>query len=458
VQNAKGVVPMLGEQEIRRIVDTVLGASRADQTEVEVFANNSALTRFANNYIHQNVEQADVDVRVRSVLGQKIGVASSNEISQEALVRLAGTALDLAQHQRENEDFRSLPRPKPITSVDSYAEATARCGPEERAAVVGQICDASARAGLTAAGAFHTTAQELAVANSFGIFAYNRETQADINTVIMSDTSSGHAARVSKDVARIDGDEVAQEAVDKALRSVSPRTIEPGEYEVILEPYAAVDLLDFFSYLSFGALPFMEKRSFMAGRIGERVMGENVTIRDDGFAPEGIPSPFDYEGVPKQPVTLIERGIAKGVVWDSYYAGKQGGDTRSTGHALPAGVTFGPIPLHLFMDPGGATLDDMIKSTKRGLWVSRFWYTRTVHPLNVVVTGMTRDGTFLIEDGKIVGPVRSMRFTQGYVDALNHVDLLGKDPMLVLGDLGGGVRSVPALKIAKWNFTGVSEM
>lgn len=453
---------MLGEDEIRRITRAVLAESRADQTEVEVFANNSALTRFANNYIHQNVEQADVDVRVRAVLGQKIGIASTNQTSGEALARVAAKAVELARHQRDNDDFRSLPGPQPIARVESYVEATARCGPEERAAVVGQICDASSRAGLTAAGAYHTTVQELALANSLGVFAYNRETQADINTVVMSATSSGYAARVSKDAGAIDGDDVAREAVDAALRGIDPAPIEPGEYEVILQPYAVCDLLDFFSWLSFGALPFMEKRSFMAGRIGERVMGENISIWDDGLAPEGLPAAFDYEGVPKERVDFIDHGIARGVAWDSYLAGKaQRGSAaagaRSTGHALPAGSTIGPIPLHLFMAPGDATVDEMIRGTKRGLFVSRFWYTRTVHPLNVVVTGMTRDGTFLIEDGQITRPVSSMRFTQGYVEALNHVDAVGRDAMLVLGDFGSGVRSVPALKIASWNFTGVSQ-
>ena len=449
---------MLGETEMRRIADAVIAASRADQTEVEVFWHNSALTRFANNYIHQNVEQTDVDVRVRAVIGQKIGIASTNEISGEGLAGVAAKAYEIAQRQRENEDFRSLPRPEPVQRADAWDEATARCGPEERAAVVAQICDASSRAGLTAAGAFHTTSHELALANSLGVFAHHTETQADINTVIMSETSSGYAARVSKDVGDIDGEDVAREAVDKALRGVAPRAVDPGEYEVILEPYAVCDLLDFFSYLSFGALPFMEKRSFLAGRIGERVMDEKITIWDDGLSPEGIPTPFDYEGLPKQKVTFIDGGVAKGVVWDSYLAGRQGGGQRSTGHALPAGSTIGALPLHLFMATGGASMDDMIKDVKRGLWVSRFWYTRTMHPLNVVTTGMTRDGTFLIEDGKVVGPVRDMRFTQGYVDALNSVDMVGKEAALVLGDFGGGVRRVPALKLAKWTFTGVKEM
>ena len=449
---------MLGEPEIRRIARAVLGASRADQTEVEVFANDSALTRFANNYIHQNVEQSDVDVRVRAVIGQKIGVASTNDVSDDALARVAARAYELARHQRENEDFRSLPRPQPVPHADAFVERTARCGPEERAAVVGQICDASARAALTAAGAYHTTAQEFAVANSLGVWAYHRQTQADINTVVMSGTSSGYAARASKDAADIDGEAVAREAVDVALRGVNPRAVEPGEYEVLLSPYAAVDLLDFFSYLSFSALPFIEKRSFMSGRIGEKVMGGNISIWDDGLSPDTIAEPFDYEGVPKQRVDLIDHGVARGVVWDSYLAGKQGGGARSTGHALPAGVTFGPIPMNMFMATGDATPDDMVRSIKRGLLVTRFWYTRTVHPLNVVVTGMTRDGTFLVEGGKVVGPVRNMRFTQGYVEALNHVDAVGRDAMLLLGDIGGGVRRIPALKVAKWNFTGVSEM
>jgi len=448
---------MLGEPEMRRIAEKVLNASRADQTEVQVFWHSSALTRFANNYIHQNVEQTDVDVRVRAVIGQKIGIASTNGLSDDDLAAVARQAYEIATHQRENEHFRSLPDPAQYQPVDAFVESTARCGPEERAAVVAQICDASVRAGLTAAGAFHTTAQEIALANSRGVFAHHTETQADINTVIMSETSSGYAARVSKDIAGIDGDAVAQEAVDRALRGVNPRTIEPGEYEVILEPYAVCDLLDFFSYLSFGALAFIEKRSFLSGRIGEQVMDPAISIWDDGLDPRGLPMPFDYEGVPRQRVDFIERGVARGVVWDTYLAERQGGDQRSTGHALPAGVTIGALPLHMFMAPGDATLDDMVSGVKRGLWISRFWYTRTVHPLNVVTTGMTRDGTYLIEDGKVVAPVRDMRFTQGYVDALNNVDAVGRDPMLVLGDIGGGVRSVPALKIRRWNFTGVKE-
>jgi len=196
---------MLGEGELKDLADKALSMSKADQTEVLIFAPHSALTRFANNYIHQNVEQQDIDMRVRAVVGKKIGVASSNDLSDAGLRSIVERALTLARHQKENPDFRSLPGPKPAPRIDAFVERTARTGPEERAAVVAQICDAASRAGLTAAGAFRTAVAEVAVANSLGVFAYSNDTMADINTVIMSETGSGHAERVSLDVGDIDG-------------------------------------------------------------------------------------------------------------------------------------------------------------------------------------------------------------------------------------------------------------
>jgi len=444
---------MLGEKELKDLADKALSMSQAEQTEVMIFAPHSALTRFANNYIHQNVEQQDIDLRVRAVVGKKIGVASSNDLSDEGLRAVVERALTLARHQRANPDFHSLPRPRRVQHVDAYVERTARTGPEERAAVVAQICDAASRAGLTAAGAFRIAVAEVAVANSLGVFAYHQDTMADINTVVMGETGSGHAERVSLDVGDIDGEEVAREAIDKALRNIKQIEVPPGEYDVVFQEYAVADIVDFFAYLSFGAQAYQEKRSFMAGRLGERVMGENISIWDDGLAADTAPNPFDFEGVPRQRVTFVEQGIARDVVWDSYTAGKEG--RESTGHALPAGNTFGPVPSNMFLAAGDATLDEMVASTKRGIWVSRFWYTRPVHPLNVVVTGMTRDGTFLIEDGKITSPVRNLRFTQSYLEAMNHVEAIGKRTML--SQAIAGVSRVPALKIRAWTFTGVSE-
>lgn len=451
---------MTGEDELKQLTDRALEMSDADQTEVVVIAPQSALTRFANSYIHQNVEQQDLDMRVRAVIGKKIGVASSNDLSDEGMRNLVERAAALARHQKDNPDFQSLPSPQPIARADAFVERTARTGPEERAATVGEICETATANGLTAAGAYRTSATEIAVANSLGVWAYHRDTMADVNTVVMSDQGSGHAERVSLDAGDIDGAAVAKEAVDTALRNVDQAEIEPGEYDVVFQEYAVADILDFFAYLSFGAQAFQEKRSFMAGRIGEQVMGENISIWDDGLAADSSPNPFDFEGVPRRRVDFIENGIARDVVWDTYTAGKEEARSgergrESTGHALPASSTFGPVPSNMFLGTGDATLDEMVASTKRGVWVSRFWYTRPVHPLNVVVTGMTRDGTFLIEDGKITKPVKNLRFTQSYLEAMNRVEAIGNTSML--HHAIAGVCRVPPLKIGGWSFTGVSQ-
>ena len=194
----------------------------------------------------------------------------------------------------------------------------------------------------------------------------------------------------------------------------------------------------------------------MVGKIGQQIVDPRISIWDDGLDPAGIPLPFDFEGVPKQRVDLIEEGVARGVVYDSYRAGKEEGKA-STGHALPAPNTMGPFPLNTFFGPGDATLEEMIASTERGIYVTRFHYTRPVEPTKVVITGMTRDGTFLIENGEIAYPVKNLRFTQSYLEALNHVEMIGREPRLLLG-LGDIARdSVPALKLGKFTFTGATE-
>ncbi|MGD0114626.1 MAG: TldD/PmbA family protein [Dehalococcoidia bacterium] len=440
------------ETELKNISDRMLSMSRADQTEVLLFATRSALTRFANSYIHQNVEETGVEVSVRAVIGKKIGVAGTNMLSDEPLRAVVERASMLAAHQKENEDFRSLPGPEPVQRIDAWVERTASFSPDDRAEVVAAICDAARNAGVTAAGAFRTSDNAVAVANSLGIFAYHRETHADINTTMMAD-GSGYADRLSPDAGEIDGKALAAEAIDKCLRSAEPISLEPGEYDVILEDYATSDILDYLAYLGFGAQPYQEQRSFMSGRLGERVVGENVSIWDDGLSPETVPMPFDFEGVPKRRVELITDGVAKGVVYDSYYGGKEG--KPSTGHALPAGLTYGPMPSNLFLKAGEATIDDMLASTERGIWVSRFWYTRPVHPLKLIVTGMTRDGTFLIEKGRITAPIKNLRFTQGYLDALSRVEMIGRETRLRQGMIG--VSRVPALKVQGWTFSGATE-
>lgn len=447
---------MIGKAKLKAIADTVLSAASADQTEVLVNGQDLALTRFAANTIHQNVSETDVSVRVRSVVGKKIGVASSNNVSEESLKALVQKAETIASFQQENPEFTSLPEPLPVQEIDAYSESTAECSAEARAKGVGAILDLSRSNDLVASGAFSTGTDEIMVANSLGVSAYHCGTMASAMTVIMSDDSSGYAADASQDVTNLDLSDIARIAVDKALRSKSPTPIDPGSYTVILEEEAVATMMFFLGFLGFNSLAVQEGRSFMAGHIGEKVTGDNITFWDDGFDPRGVSLPFDFEGVPKQKVMLLENGIARNAVYDTATAAKEPGK-QSTGHGLPAPNTMGPIPINLFMKPGTATKEDMIASTEKGIFVTRFHYVNPLHPLKTLLTGMTRDGTFLIENGEITRPLKNMRFTQSILEALSNAEMLGKDLKLIKMGYGNFAICAPAVKINGFAFTGATE-
>ena len=444
---------MLGEKKMREIAERVLSLSAADQTEVLVVSEDSGLTRFANSYIHQNVAERDVGLRVRTVVDKKIGVASINDLSQEALERVVERALTIAKLQPEDPDFTSLPNPAPIAEVSAFDEATAAFSPEARARAVGVICKLAVDNGLVASGAFTTGAGELAVANSLGVFAYHVATSADINTVIMSDDSSGFAEVAAWRVGEINTELLGKEAVEKALQSRNPRDLPPGRYPVILEEYAVADIMNTLAFVGLGALSVQEGRSFMLDNFGKKIMSDAISIWDDGLDLTGLPMPFDFEGVPRQRIDLIKEGVAEAVVYDSYTAGKEG--KSSTGHGLPAPNTFGPIPGYMFMAPGESSKKEMLASMERGLWVTRFHYTRPVHPKLAIVTGMTRDGTFLIEKGEIAYPIKNLRFTQSYLEALANVEAVSRETRLQQNWFGG--TRVPALKLSEFEFTGATE-
>jgi predicted Zn-dependent protease len=444
---------VIGKERAQSLARTALEHSQADQTEVVLLGEDSGLTRFANSYIHQNVAESNLEVRVRVAFGKRLGVATTNDLSEVAIRRTVEEASRIAKLQPENPDFVSLPRPRPLAKVEAYARSTAEASPEQRAELVRLVCDRALASNLVASGAFSTATYEMAVANSLGIDAYDLSTAADFSTVVMGDDSSGYAAQAALDVRDLDGERLATEAVEGALRSRGPAALEAGQYEVVLDAHAVLDIVDYVASLGFTALAIQESTSFVTGKLGQKVVGENVRIWDDGADPSGLPMPFDFEGVAKQRVDMISAGVANAVVYDSYTAGKEG--KESTGHALPAPNTYGPLPLNIFMQPGDAVVEDMIRSTKRGLLVTRFHYTRPVHPLLVVITGMTRDGTWLIQDGKVVRPVRNLRFTQSYIDALSQVEAISAATRLIKGDIGAF--RVPAVKISQFNFTGVTE-
>jgi len=444
---------MLDQDEARRITQKVLSVSGADQTEAVLLAEDTCLTRFASSRIHQNVAERNAQLRVRAVSGKKVGVASTNSLSDDSIVDVTHSALQMARLQPDNPDFRSLPEPQPLPTVSAFADPTAQHTAQQRAQAVGVICRLAAEQSLVASGAFTTSVLHVVVANSLGVFAYAPSTFGDLTTVIMSEDSSGYASASAVDVCAIDAESLAKEAVNKALESRNPIAVEAGDYTVILEENAVGTLLTYLSYLGFGALALQEGRSFMAGQLGQPIVGSNVSIWDDGLDSSGLAVPFDFEGVAKQRVDLIRKGVANAVVYDSYTAAREG--KESTGHALPAPNTYGPLPGNLFMQTGTSAKSDMLRSVERGLWVTRFHYVNPLHPLKTVLTGMTRDGTFLIENGTITRGVKNLRFTQNVLQALGRVRMIGRQSKLGRSFFGG-IR-VPALLIDGFTFTGVTE-
>jgi PmbA protein len=433
--------------EIKRFIDGVLDRSPAQKTEVMVTEWDSALTRFANNGIHQNVAERDVSVRVRVVKDAKTGVASINQMSEASAADVLNRAIAIAELQPPGEVV-PMPGPAQAARVDAWSEATASATPEQRADFVEAIASRAARAGLKAFGAVSTTAGQLAIANSLGVYHHHPSTQAAANSVVMGEAGSGYADRSAIDVNQLDKEDLAEEVIDKAQRNQNAQPIEPGVYEVVLEEYAIAEMLEFMSFTGFSALALQEERSFM--RLGERITGEPVTIWDDGLDPNGIPAPFDFEGVPKQRVDLITRGVASGVVYDMLTATRAG--RASTGHGLPAPNTEGPFAVNLFMAPGSAAKADLASDIKRGIWVTRFWYVRIVQPKASVITGMTRDGTFLIENGRVTRPIKDLRFTQSMLDALDGTLAISRSTKLQASEYFGASR-VPAVRLKAFTFT-----
>src|SRR5262249_23702489 len=264
--------------------------------------------------------------------------------------------------------------------------------PEARAMRVAVICRKAAGTGCVAAGSLTTSSFSIGVANSKGVFAEHRATTTDLSTVVMASNSSGWAQSSGWRLSSIEPESIADEALAKVRRGIDPVDFDPGDYSVILDPYATADLVEMLAFDGMGALAVQEGRSWMNGRLGQRVMAEVVNLVDDGMNMNGIPLPFDFEGVPKKVVPIVASGVVLTPVYDTFTAARENGK-QSTGHATPPSPQgrFGPVPINLFLKPGTATLEDMIASTKLGLYITRFWYTRTVHPRDAVVTGMTRD-------------------------------------------------------------------
>ncbi|MBV8196087.1 MAG: TldD/PmbA family protein [Candidatus Dormibacteraeota bacterium] len=436
-------------EDVLDVAAAALQHTHRGEAEVIVSAHSDELTRFAANAIHQNVAETSLRVRARVIDDDRVGVASLGGADADELVQRVMTAAEDARRVSPATEVTPLPQPDGGPDAPTaYSEATASATPEQRADSVAIIAKRAAAQSLKAYGFVSTTRTETAIVNARGIRRRALSTRASSVVVVRGDAGSGYASRHAADVNALDIDAMASEAVDTCMRNQNADAIDPGTYEVVLGPYAVTDMLEHLGWVGLSALAVQEHRSFM--RFGERVMSDSVTIRDDARDPGLFPYPFDYEGTSTRPVTLIESGVCREVVHDSATARQDG--VRSTGHSLPQPNTFGPYASHLAMDAGSGSMESQIASVKRGLYVTRFWYVRDVDPLHTIITGMTRDGTFLIEDGRLGHPVRDLRFTQGIVDALDDVRGISSQRRLELGEGESGVLA-PWLHLGHFAFT-----
>jgi PmbA protein len=446
---------MRTQEDLYSLCQQALQQCKPYPAEILVISTNNALTRFANNFIHQNVSEADTTLHVRVLAGKRLGTASTNRVDQVGLSEMANRAQHNAQTGLDDPHFPGFLESATYPAITAFDPPTANLSPRLRAEQVRTTCHLAAEAGLNASGVFSSGCSQMAIANTLDIFAYHASTHTDFQTVVMGQDSSGHAHASAWRIADIPVEALAREAIQKAKLGSNPREISPGEYPVLLDPYATQDMLAMLNWHGMGAQAVLEGHSWMNEHMGEKIMDSRVNIWDDSLDLAGIPAPFDYEGVPKKRVEIVKAGVAMTPVYDRRTAHLAG--VTSTGHALhPSMHALSPIASNLFLAPGESDLEAMIRATRRGLYITRFWYTRQVHPRGCVVTGMTRDGVFWIENGELAYPVKNLRFTQPYVEALNSVEAIGRERHLLVSEYGNIACRVPAVKLARFNFTGIT--
>ena len=438
-----------GEAEVRRVAERIFKLSEADETEVSVEVVADAVTRFANNAIHQNMAEQSHVVSVRTVFDGRTARATTNKTNDESLRRVVAASSELARHQPKNPDLLPMPGQQEYARVNRYVAATAATTPEERAGAVKRVCERLAKHGQTAAGIFSTGAFESAMANSRGLFASHRQTRAEFSITVMDRAgSSGWAKANQPDVAAIHPVELAESASWRALGTREVRELPPGRYTVVLESAAVLDLVGSLFY-DFAATAVADQRSCLNERMGKKIFGENISLDDDVVHPLQSGAPFDGEGMPRKKVSLIEGGVPANLVYSRASAKKAG--VKPTGHGLALPNEWGEAPMNLVWGGGEASLQDMIASTDFGLLVTRTWYIREVDPYEKVMTGMTRDGTFWIDRGRIAGGVRNFRFNQSLLEMLSNVEMLG--PAVRAAGEESFEMVVPAMKVRDFHFT-----
>jgi len=472
---------MLTQDQAADIFDRIKKLSTADEVEVLFLGGRFALTRFANNTIHQNVAEENSVLSVRTAFGGRTARASTNKFDDDSLREVVSAAESLAKVQHPDPDLLPMPdaleasgsssagrtgeSPVPTRDVPSrYFERTAGITPEQRAEGVSKIVRVAERRDLTTAGVFSSAESFEGIFNSRGLSGWYTQTLAEISITMLGTDSSGWQKGNSPDVADLDPLALAEIAAKKAVDSARPREIPAGKYTAILEPAAVLDIVGFM-FWDYSGMAILDQRSFLTGRMGTKLFGDNITISDDVGHPLQTGSPFDGEGMRRQRVGLIENGVVKRVVYARATAERmkrseyrdKAGPIEATGHGFPLPNEMGEMPLNIvFADPHDPqSVEQMIASTERGVLVTRLWYIREVDPYEKMLTGMTRDGTFLVENGRVRGGVRNFRFNESLIHMLSNVEAMGA-AVRACGDESFDM-VVPAMKVNEFNFTEVTK-
>jgi len=460
---------MLKPDQASDIFDRIKKSSSADEVEVLFSGGRFALTRFANNTIHQNVAEDNHSVSVRTVFAGRAARASTNKFDDESLRQVVKSSENLAKVQHPDPDLLSVPDSKEAGAIGNpipsrHFEATAAITPELRAEGVKKVVGVADQHKLTTAGVFSSGEQFEGIFNSRGLNRWHTQTSAEVSITMLGADSSGWQKANSPDVSTLDPLRLAEVAAKKAVDSAHPQEIPPGKYTVILESSAALDIIGFM-FWDYSGMAILDQRSFLTGRIGSKLFGDNIAIWDDVTHPLQSGSPFDGEGMPRKKTALVENGIVRGVVYARATAARMrrseykdsAGPIEATGHGFPLPNEMGEMPLNIVFAPSSnpQTIERMIASTERGVLVTRLWYIREVEAFEKKLTGMTRDGTFLIEKGKLRGGVRNFRFNESLIHMLSNVEAMSV-PVRACGEESMDM-VVPAMKVRDFNFTEVTK-
>jgi len=414
-------------------------------------AHREALTRFANNTIHQNVSEQARMLSVRVQVDGRTARASTNRLDTASIRAAVAESIALSKAASTDPDLRPLAEPAPITEVNRFDRSTADTNPVERARVVAEAIRLVEGAGQTAAGIYSTGQNVEALFNSRGVATWHAETMANFSITAMAGNSSGWAKRSAVAGAAMDPVAMARTASEKARLSHDPLEIPAGRYTVILEPAAVLDLVGQM-FADFSATAMEDQRSFLTDRLGTKLFGDNINIHDDVGHPLQAGVPFDGEGVPRRKLTLVGAGVPRELAYSRASANRAG--VEPTGHGYPLPNEAGEAPVNIVIAGGNTSVEEMIASVERGVLVTRLWYIREVEPFAKIMTGMTRDGTFLIEGGRLVHGLRNFRFNQGIIDLLNNVEALS--PSVRASGEEAFDMVVPAMKVTNFHFTEVT--